>query len=97
MDEALNQLGSAIVAALPRDPGSARRSPEERIAFEALSAFRLVDVDVVCEREGNERPALAALLRALVRNLQALSDALSGSYLAPAKISRALAAPGTGS
>jgi len=82
------------VAALPGDPGAARRSPEERIAFEALSAFRLVDVDVACARESDERPALASLLRGLVKNLQALSDALSGSYLAPAKISRALAAPG---
>ena len=83
------------VAALPHDAAAARRSPEERIAFEALSAFRLVDVDVVCAREGEERPALASLLRGLVHNLQELSDALSGSYLAPATISRALAAPGT--
>jgi uncharacterized circularly permuted ATP-grasp superfamily protein/uncharacterized alpha-E superfamily protein len=82
------------VAALPRDAASARRSPEERIAFEALSAFRLVDVDVICAREGDERPELAALLAGLVRSLQELSDALSGSYLAPATVSRALAAPG---
>jgi uncharacterized alpha-E superfamily protein len=82
------------VATLPRDATSARRSPEERIAFEALSAFRLVDVDVVCARDGDERPVLAALLGGLVHSLQELSDALSGSYLAPATISRALAAPG---
>jgi uncharacterized circularly permuted ATP-grasp superfamily protein/uncharacterized alpha-E superfamily protein len=82
------------VAALPRDPAAARRSAEERIAYEALSAFRLVDVDVACAREGDERPAIATLLHGLVANLQALSEALSGSYLAPATISRALAAPG---
>jgi uncharacterized alpha-E superfamily protein len=83
------------VAALPHDATAARRSPEERLAFEALSAFRLVDVDAVCAREGEDRPALASLLHGLVHNLQELSDALSGSYLAPATISRALAAPGT--
>jgi uncharacterized alpha-E superfamily protein len=83
------------VAALPRDAASARRSPEERIAFEARLAFRVVDVDVVCAREGDERPALSELLDGLVRSLQELSDALSGSYLAPATISRALAAPGS--
>jgi len=83
------------VAALPRDAASARRSPEERIAFEARLAFRVVDVDVVCAREGDERPALSELLTGLVRSLQELSDALSGSYLAPATISRALAAPGS--
>ena len=43
------------VAALPRDAGlRARRSPEERIAFEALSAFRLVDVEAVCARRGRD-------------------------------------------
>ena len=73
----------------------ARRSTEERIALEARLAFRVVDVDVVCARAGNERPALFELLDGLVRSLQELSDALSGSYLAPATISRALAAPGS--
>jgi uncharacterized circularly permuted ATP-grasp superfamily protein/uncharacterized alpha-E superfamily protein len=82
------------VAALPRDATAARRSPEERLAVEALSAFRLVDVDVLCAEQGGSRPALRDLLRGLVTNLQRLSDALSGSYLAPATISRSLASPG---
>jgi uncharacterized alpha-E superfamily protein len=82
------------IAALPRDPMLARRSPEERIAFESLSAFRLLDVDVVCAAEGDARPALRSLCTALVANMQRLSDALSGSYLAPATISRSLASPG---
>ncbi len=82
------------VAALPRDPMLARRSPEERIAFEALSAFRLIDVDLICGAVGDERPALRELCSGLVANLQRLSDALSGSYLAPATISRSLASPG---
>jgi len=82
------------IAALPRDPALARRSPEERIAFEALSAFRLVDVDVVCAADGDGRPALRELCTGLVASMQRLSDALSGSYLAPATVSRSLASPG---
>ncbi len=38
------------VASLPRDASAARRRPEERIAFEALSEIRLVDVEAVCAR-----------------------------------------------
>jgi len=82
------------IAALPRDPTLARRSPEERIAFEALSAFRLLDVDVVCAPDGDARPALRELCTGLIANMQRLSDALSGSYLAPATVSRSLASPG---
>ena len=82
------------VAALPRDPSFARRSAEERIAFEALSAFRLLDVEAVCAVEGDVRPALRDLCGTLVANMQRLSDALSGSYLAPATVSRSLASPG---
>ncbi len=85
------------IAALPRDPMLARRSPEERIAFASLSAFRLLDVDVVCAPEGEARPALHDLCVGLVANMQKLSDALSGSYLAPATISRSLASPGPSS
>jgi uncharacterized circularly permuted ATP-grasp superfamily protein/uncharacterized alpha-E superfamily protein len=82
------------VAALPRDATAARRSPEERIAFEALSAFRLLDVEAACAAEGDARPALRDLCSGLVANMQKLSDALSGSYLAPATVSRSLASPG---
>ena len=45
------------VAALPRDAAAARRSPEVRLAFEALSAFRLVDIDAVCARRRGWRRA----------------------------------------
>ena len=74
------------IAALPRDPMLARRTPEERIAFASLSAFRLLDVDAVCAAESGTRPALRALCSELVANMQRLSDALSGSYLAPATL-----------
>jgi uncharacterized circularly permuted ATP-grasp superfamily protein/uncharacterized alpha-E superfamily protein len=83
------------IAVLPRDPMLARRSPEERIAFESLSVFRLLDVDVVCAPEGDARPALRDLCTRLVTNMQKLSDALSASYLTPVTMSRSLAGPGT--
>jgi uncharacterized alpha-E superfamily protein len=85
------------VASLPRDAASARRSAEERIAFEALSEIRLVDVEAVCALAGEAgeggqgRPVLRALLVDLVHKLQGLSDALFAAYLTPATISRALA------
>ncbi len=81
------------VASLPRDGSQARRSAEERLAFEALSEIRLVDVEAVCALAGHGRPALGALLKDLVHKLQALSDALFVAYLTPATISRALASP----
>jgi uncharacterized alpha-E superfamily protein len=85
------------VASLPRDTASARRSAEERIAYEALSEIRLVDVEAVCALAGQGRPALGALLADLVHKLQSLSDALFAAYLTPATISRALASPEIGS
>ncbi len=51
------------VAALPHDPTLARRSAEERIAFEALSAFRLLDVDVVCADERGLAPGARRAVR----------------------------------
>jgi uncharacterized alpha-E superfamily protein len=85
------------VASLPRDASAARRRPEERIAFEALSEIRLVDVEAVCARVEDGRPALSALRGDLVRKLQALSDAVFLAYLqTPAKVSRASAHPEIG-
>ncbi|HXJ18796.1 MAG TPA: circularly permuted type 2 ATP-grasp protein [Polyangia bacterium] len=82
------------VASLPRDSSAARRRPEERIAFEALSEMRLVDVEALCTRVDDGRPALGALLADLVGKLQALSDAVFLAYLqTPAKVSRASAHP----
>jgi uncharacterized alpha-E superfamily protein len=87
------------VTSLPRDAASARRSSEERLAFEALSEIRLVDVETVCAlagEAGEGRPALGSLLGDLVHKLQSLSDALFTAYLTPATISRALASPEIG-
>jgi hypothetical protein len=80
---------------------------EVRIAFEALSEIRLVDVEAVCALAGQSgqpgqpgvgegRPVLGALLVDLVHKLQGLSDALFAAYLTPATISRALASPEIG-
>jgi uncharacterized circularly permuted ATP-grasp superfamily protein/uncharacterized alpha-E superfamily protein len=79
------------VASLPRDVAAARRSAEERLAYETLSEIRLLDVEAICARAGAGRPELGELLAGLVRKLQALSDALFAAYLTPATISRALA------
>jgi uncharacterized circularly permuted ATP-grasp superfamily protein/uncharacterized alpha-E superfamily protein len=84
------------VSSLPRDAAAARRSAEERIAYEALSEIRLIDVEAVCALAGEGRPALGALLGDLVHKLQGLSDALFAAYLTPATISRALASPEIG-
>jgi uncharacterized circularly permuted ATP-grasp superfamily protein/uncharacterized alpha-E superfamily protein len=81
------------VSSLPRDAAAARRSAEERLAYEALSEIRLIDVEAVCALAGQGRPALGALLGDLVHKLQGLSDALFAAYLTPATISRALASP----
>ena len=74
------------IAALPRDPMLARRSPEERIAFAALSAFRLLDVDVVCAPEGEARPAPRTICAsAWSRTCRSCRTRSRGSYLAPAR------------
>lgn len=80
------------VEALPREHASVRRSAEARIASQMLSDVRLVDVEAACMRQGARRPVLGNVLAGLVGRLHELSDALSGSYLAPARTSRALAA-----
>jgi uncharacterized circularly permuted ATP-grasp superfamily protein/uncharacterized alpha-E superfamily protein len=85
------------VASLPRDGAAARRSAEERAAFEALAEIRLIDVEAICVLAGSGRPALGSLLRDLVAKMQRLSDALFAAYLTPATISRALSAPEIGS
>ena len=75
----------------PRSPATspaARRSAEERLAFEALSEIRLVDVETVCALAGEAaRRRWGRCSRDLVHKLQALSDALFAAYLTPATIS----------
>lgn len=90
------QLGALAehLARLPRDPGRAGLSIEDRLVQTSLSRLRLADVEAICvpdpQKEGR-RAGLAALLAELARDLPALSEALSASYLNHATMSRQLA------
>ena len=67
------------------------RSAEHRIALGARSELELCDVERVCVPDASlKRPLLEALLRRMGTQLPALSDALSESYLAHARLSRHL-------
>jgi uncharacterized circularly permuted ATP-grasp superfamily protein/uncharacterized alpha-E superfamily protein len=80
---------------LPREPGRAGRSVEDRLVLASLSRLRLADVESICAAEADgRRPGLEALLVDLRRELPALSEALSGSYLNHATISRQLSDSG---
>jgi hypothetical protein len=58
----------------------------------AIARLRRQDLLQVCALDGQgRRPALVALLDELVRELPALSDALTGQYLSHAVVSRQLA------
>lgn len=76
---------------LPREPGRAGRSVEDRLVLAALSRLRLADVESICVADADgRRPGLETLLGELGHDLPALSEALSGSYLNHATISRQL-------
>jgi uncharacterized alpha-E superfamily protein len=85
------------LAQLPRESsrgerGAGQRSAEDRLVLASLSRLRLADVVTLCATDAHERrPALEALLLELARALPALSDALNGSYLNHAVLSRQLA------
>ena len=85
------------LAQLPRESsrglrGAGQRSTEDRLVLASLSRLRLADVETLCATDAQERrPALEALLLELARALPALSDALNGSYLNHAVLSRQLA------
>src|SRR5450432_1907571 len=78
---------------LPREPGRIGRSTEDRLVLGLLSRLRLADVEEICVVDGQgRRPELESLLRELERDLPALSEALSGSYLTHATVSRQFSA-----
>ena len=79
---------SEHLTTLPRDPAQSGRTPEQVIAIDSLARLQDADVAQMCNVSaasetdaGGRRPALIALLTRLGRDLPALSDALSGSYL----------------
>jgi uncharacterized alpha-E superfamily protein len=79
------------VRRLPTMESSPVRSAEHRIALGARSELELCDVERVCTPDAAQRrPLLEALLRKLGTQLPALSDSLSESYLAHARMSRHL-------
>jgi uncharacterized alpha-E superfamily protein len=68
------------------------RATADRIVVGAVARLQGVDLNALCTLDAQgRRPALAALLEAIARDLPALSDALSGQYLSHAMVSRQLA------
>jgi uncharacterized circularly permuted ATP-grasp superfamily protein/uncharacterized alpha-E superfamily protein len=83
----------AHVAQLPRDESLAARSPEARLAMGSLARVRLADVETICTPDATgARAGLVELLGALGRDLPALSDAITRSYLSHAQPSQQLGA-----
>jgi len=75
--------------ALPA-PATGFRSPQQRIAQSALAELDLADVEKLALVEGGRRAALIELLAKLGRQVPALSDSLSSSFLSHAVVSRNL-------
>ncbi len=71
-----------LLERLPRDPVSTRRSPEERLVLEGLTALRLAEVKDLSAVDENSarRTALDQLLNGIVRLLPSASDAISAAY-----------------
>jgi uncharacterized alpha-E superfamily protein len=80
---------------LPRLTQSARVEPRgtpDGIVAATIARLRDVDMVALCAVDAHgRRAALTELFDALVRDLPALSDALSGQYLSHALVSRQLA------
>jgi uncharacterized circularly permuted ATP-grasp superfamily protein/uncharacterized alpha-E superfamily protein len=85
------------LAALPRDgeSGVGQVEPAELIVRRAAARLDAIDLAAACAvSDDDQRPALAALLWDLSRDMPALSDALSGSYLTHAALPRQLRGEG---
>lgn len=77
---------------LPRDSTvQPRRTPEQRLMLSSLTELRLAEADQLAEPdESGQRPRLQELLDRLSKNLPALSDALTQTYLSHLQTSRHL-------
>jgi len=72
---------------LPRLADGSYRSPEEQVVMRCLTGIRLTDVHVAAEPDSEgRRPRLADLLTVVTEHLEALSDAISRSYLSHADV-----------
>lgn len=95
------QLGAVEqhLSALPRggDSGVGHVEPAEAIVRRAEARVKSADLAALCAISGvDQRLALSALLWELSRDLPALSDALSGSYLTHAVLPRQLSVANNG-
>ena len=75
--------------ALPA-PATGFRSPQLRIAQNALAELELTDIEALAVVDGGRRAGLGELLAKLGRLIPALSDSLSSSFLSHAVVSRNL-------
>ena len=76
---------------LPRIADGPYRSPEEQVVLRCLTGIRLADVHVAVEPDaGGHRPRLAELLTVVTEHMEALSDAISRSYLSHADVANQL-------
>lgn len=79
------------VERLPRLPGRAGRTPEQRVMLSTLTALRLADVDQLAQpSDRGLRSDLKALLDRLIAELPTLSDRISESYFTHLQTSRHL-------
>jgi len=83
------------VELLPRNAAFAGRTSEQRIVLAGLTGLRLADINQLAEADASgNRPRLEELLGQLARDLPALSDAITHSYLSHLQPSRHLGNPG---
>jgi hypothetical protein len=71
-------------------PATGFRSPQLRIAQNALAELDLADVESLAAVDGGRRGGLGELLGKLGRLVPSLSDSLSSSFLSHAVVSRNL-------
>ena len=87
----LDTIGSHI-ADLPKERGTHRIRPEERLALEAVTRLRLSDTDQLCVPDDTHRgyPHLETLLGEMRQLLERLSEAVSHAYFIHTPKSRQL-------
>lgn len=85
----VNRL-SANIDALPRQPHTARLTPERKLLVEIDSRLRLLELDRLCETSNDTRRRLEIFLDHMSRSLSQLSDVLTLTYFRHAERTRQL-------